>query len=83
MNFGCYQFIATGSEKCVSWNFILQNWTTQGCMTTTGSDGVVFCHCNHLTNFAVIVVSQNNDKGNIHQSYTRKYFGMISYNSFP
>lgn len=68
-----YQFIVSGTEilRCVSWDFSLQKWTTQGCMTSTGSDGVVLCHCNHLTNFAVIMVSQNNVRGNI---YIRKYF---------
>ena len=66
-----YQSIYSGTERCVSWDFDLQNWTTQGCMTSSGSDGVVLCHCNHLTNFAVIMVSQNNVRGNI---YIRKYF---------
>lgn len=54
-----YQFIASGSEKCVSWDFNLQTWTSRGCMTDAGrNDGTVLCHCNHLTNFAVLVVSQ-------------------------
>ena len=37
-----YQFIASGTEtlRCVSWDFSLQKWTTQGCMTSTGSDRV-------------------------------------------
>ena len=66
-----YQFIASGTEtlRCVSWDFSLQKWTTQGCMTSIGSDGVILCHCNHLTNFAVIMVSQNDVIGNIHRSY--------------
>lgn len=45
----------SGSETCVSWDFDLQDWTLRGCNTTVGQDGVV-CHCNHLTNFAVLVV---------------------------
>ena len=52
-----YQFTASGSERCVSWDFGHQNWTSRGCVTNTGNDGVVLCCCNHLTNFAVLVVS--------------------------
>ena len=36
------------------------NWSTEGCVTTGGgpdSTGSVTCSCNHLTNFAVQVVS--------------------------
>lgn len=34
------------------------NWTTFGCTTRMESEsGVVVCECNHLTNFAVLVVS--------------------------
>ena len=41
---------------CVSWDFTLRDWTTEGCTTIVGEDGVVTCNCNHLTNFAVLVV---------------------------
>ena len=41
---------------CVSWDFTLRDWTTEGCTTIFGEDGVVTCNCNHLTNFAVLVV---------------------------
>ena len=41
---------------CVSWDFTLQDWTTEGCTTIIGEDRVVTCNCSHLTNFAVIVV---------------------------
>ena len=34
------------------------NWTNSGCLTSDLSlDGVVTCSCNHLTNFALLVVS--------------------------
>lgn len=36
------------------------NWTTEGCVASGGgpdSAGIVTCSCNHLTNFAVQVVS--------------------------
>ena len=45
----------------MSWDFTAaggeENWTTEGCVTTAVSDdGVVTCECNHLTNFAILVV---------------------------
>lgn len=34
------------------------NWTDRGCNTTLNRDsGTVTCQCNHLTNFAALVVS--------------------------
>ena len=35
----------------------MQNWTSEGCVTVVGENGIVSCSCNHLTNFAVLVVS--------------------------
>ena len=32
------------------------NWTTDGCELGGHEDSVVTCHCNHLTNFGVLVV---------------------------
>ena len=32
-------------------------WTPAGCVTEVNQEGVVTCNCNHLTNFAVLVVS--------------------------
>lgn len=51
------QLTVPGAEICVSWDFDHQVWTTQGCTTSIGKDGIVTCNCNHLTNFAVLVVS--------------------------
>ena len=51
-----YQFIAQGTETCVSWDFTLQDWITDDCTTLVGEDGSVTCNCNNLTNFAVFVV---------------------------
>ena len=51
------QSLAPGTEQCVSWDFITQDWTPNGCTTIVGEDGIVTCSCNHLTNFAVLVVS--------------------------
>ena len=49
---------------CVSWDFSAAgnrgNWTTEGCNTIVDKSGrLVTCVCNHLTNFAVLVVSEN------------------------
>ena len=49
----------SGSEMCVSWDFMLRDWIPNGCTTIVGQDGVVTCSCNHLTNFAVLVVGYN------------------------
>ena len=35
------------------------DWTEDGCNTTV-IDGVAVCMCNHLTNFAILVVSVSN-----------------------
>ena len=56
MVFYFLQFPIPDSEVCVSWDFLLQNWTPQGCNTIVGEGGIVTCSCNHLTNFAVLVV---------------------------
>ena len=57
MNILPMQFRAPDSEVCVSWSFVLQDWTSEGCATNVSEDGIVTCSCNHLTNFAVLVVS--------------------------
>ena len=48
--------------QCVFWDFDLENgrgdWSNEGCMlveTTEGDRRV--CHCDHLTSFAVLIVS--------------------------
>ena len=50
-------FLMSGSEVCVSWDFNLSDWTSRGCRTSVGRNGTILCTCDHLTNFAVIVVS--------------------------
>ena len=33
------------------------NWSTDGCTTEEANDlNSIMCHCNHLTNFALLVV---------------------------
>ena len=50
------QFKADGSETCVSWDFSLRDWTEKGCTAKVSEDGIITCTCNHLTNFAVLMV---------------------------
>ena len=39
--------------------FTYTEWTTNGCVTDLAevNESVVTCYCNHLTNFAILVVS--------------------------
>ena len=45
---------------CVFWEFSLKNgngdWSQTGCTYKGMKDGIVTCHCSHLTNFAILVV---------------------------
>ena len=48
----------TNSTLCSYWNFTLGNWSQEGCMfKRVLSDGRILCNCNHLTNFAMLMVS--------------------------
>ena len=44
---------------CATWDFTQRAWITNGCITIVGEDGIITCECNHLTNFAVLVVNNN------------------------
>ncbi|KAJ8027684.1 Adhesion G-protein coupled receptor G6 [Holothuria leucospilota] len=51
------------SRKCVFWNITLANglgdWSSEGCELVKSSventNSIMECHCNHLTNFAVLL----------------------------
>ncbi|XP_030185476.1 adhesion G-protein coupled receptor G7 [Lynx canadensis] len=43
------------SYACVYWNFIKKDWDTNGCHKRRGADEFLYCHCNHTTNFAVLM----------------------------
>ncbi len=47
-SYGHYRWIFVGSRG---------NWTTSGCKLESDNNGVITCSCNHLTNFAVLLVS--------------------------
>ncbi|XP_014813695.1 PREDICTED: adhesion G protein-coupled receptor F5 isoform X2 [Calidris pugnax] len=45
--------------QCVFWNYTLNKpeggWDTQGCTVTQGEDNYVYCSCNHLTSFSILM----------------------------
>ncbi|XP_072030118.1 adhesion G-protein coupled receptor G2-like [Amphiura filiformis] len=47
------------TSKCVYWDFSKRNgigdWAEDGCELMSAESGKITCHCNHLTNFAVLV----------------------------
>ncbi|XP_011940400.1 PREDICTED: probable G-protein coupled receptor 128 isoform X2 [Cercocebus atys] len=43
------------SYACVYWNLSTRDWDTYGCQKHKGTDGFLRCHCNHTTNFAVLM----------------------------
>ncbi|XP_068221032.1 adhesion G protein-coupled receptor L2-like [Palaemon carinicauda] len=44
-----------GEGTCVWWNVSSNNWDSQGCTRNVTNADYTVCHCNHLTNFAVIM----------------------------
>ena len=53
-------FQVTGKNAdCVFWDFEISDWSQEGCQLMAESIDTrrATCHCNHLTNFAVLVVN--------------------------
>ncbi|XP_052693314.1 adhesion G protein-coupled receptor E3-like isoform X3 [Crassostrea angulata] len=40
---------------CVSWDFNLNKWSEEGCTVIQTDRQRTVCHCNHLTNFAILM----------------------------
>ncbi|XP_052693365.1 adhesion G protein-coupled receptor E3-like [Crassostrea angulata] len=40
---------------CVSWDFNLNKWSEEGCIVKQTNRRKTVCHCNHLTNFAILM----------------------------
>lgn len=55
----CEQKAKKVNYKCVFWNFTLNQWDTSGCNYTSVKKDVHECNCNHMTSFAVLMVSNN------------------------
>ncbi|RDD41205.1 Fibropellin-1 [Trichoplax sp. H2] len=51
------------NTSCVFYNFDISSWDTSGCKANFTNETHTICHCDHLTNFAVLVslrgVSEN------------------------
>ena len=52
----------TSTTLCSYWDFNINNWSQEGC-TFEGVllNGKILCKCNHLTNFAMLMVSSCRD----------------------
>ena len=48
-------------SACVYWDFKADNfkgaWSTEGCSVNSIVNQTIICHCNHLTNFAAMMVN--------------------------
>ena len=53
--------ITMNNSRCVYWDFSLRDgigdWAEDGCELESADAEGITCHCNHLTNFAVLVVN--------------------------
>ena len=52
--------------ECVVWNFMTDDWSSKGCRYVGFEDNTerrLVCECDHLTNFAIIVVSVASNVG--------------------
>eukprot|EP00475_Leptophrys_vorax_P015392 TRINITY_DN2173_c0_g1_i1.p1 TRINITY_DN2173_c0_g1~~TRINITY_DN2173_c0_g1_i1.p1 ORF type:complete len:987 (+),score=212.31 TRINITY_DN2173_c0_g1_i1:39-2999(+) len=65
---------------CGWYNPTSQDWKTDGCVTVVSSDGVQ-CKCNHLTEFALLMISRN-ATSSIQVAQFLNQFGSIPMNSF-
>ena len=72
------------STLCSYWDFSLQDWSQEGCwFEGVFKDGRVLCKCNHLTNFAMLMVSRQNvpcEKNRINclMKFYKRVFGISS-----
>ncbi|XP_065684437.1 adhesion G-protein coupled receptor G5-like [Hydra vulgaris] len=44
-----------GSRTCQFYNVEKQTWSSEGCYTINSLSSEIYCQCNHLTNFALIL----------------------------
>ena len=48
----------TNTTQCSFWDFGLGNWSQEGCkFERVLEDGRIVCNCDHLTNYAILMVS--------------------------
>jgi len=54
----CILFYQKGENAtCVFYDPVQNGVSTDGCITVNTSNGFTECHCDHLTNFALLMVS--------------------------
>uniref|UniRef100_T1IXT1 Uncharacterized protein n=1 Tax=Strigamia maritima TaxID=126957 RepID=T1IXT1_STRMM len=57
----------TSTGICVFWNMVTDYWDTAGCFNNMTNQTHTICHCNHLTNFAVLMdVNDVIQPGSVH-----------------
>ncbi|XP_040285748.1 adhesion G-protein coupled receptor F3 [Bufo bufo] len=54
MTFTCKNKSCDQNPTCVFWDFILNKWSSKGCLTQV-LDGVTSCLCHHLTSFSILM----------------------------
>ena len=59
--------------ECVYWDFDQNRWKNDGCVLRRKSDdnGTVFCECNHLTDFSILLSVVNDVSSIIFKKYFR------------
>ncbi|XP_077137936.1 adhesion G-protein coupled receptor F1-like [Ranitomeya variabilis] len=60
MSFTCRPRTCDQTAVCVFWDFTLEMWSSEGCVTQV-TDGITQCICNHLTSFAVLMMDSESD----------------------
>lgn len=53
--------------RCVFWDFNTAGWSEEGCELVKAENSSVTCECNHLTNFAILMVSQGHNSSIINK----------------
>ena len=48
-------FQSVADSRCVFWDHTISTWSDVGCQTIKSTEKTE-CHCDHLTNFALIMV---------------------------
>ena len=53
------------------------DWSTRGCVVVSESEEDVICECDHLTNFAILLVSRDN---NFYHAYELELILFVFFN---
>ncbi|XP_061181254.1 adhesion G protein-coupled receptor B1-like [Saccostrea echinata] len=76
-----FQHLKNKSNKlqafCVSWSFTLHKWSEKGCKLNSTNNKRTICHCNHLTNFAILMRPYTSEKEDKASLKTLSFVGVI------